>query len=91
MVLRQLLRDGAAQNIETLGIGLHEAVFDAVVDHLDEMPGAGGTAMHIAALDARIATFAPGRRGDVARARRQRVKIGSRCSTASLSPPIIRQ
>ena len=28
------------QDVEALGVGLHQAVLDAVVDHLDEMPGA---------------------------------------------------
>src|SRR5207302_7426186 len=46
----------------------HETVLDAVVDHLDEAPGAAGTAMHVAALDTRIATFAVGRDLYVARA-----------------------
>ena len=32
------------EDVEAFGIGLHQAVFDAVVDHLDEMPGADGPA-----------------------------------------------
>ncbi len=31
----------SAQDFEALGISLHQAVLNAVVDHLDEMPGAG--------------------------------------------------
>ena len=60
------------QNVEALGIGLHQAVFDAVVDHLDEVAGADRAGMDIALLDARIAAVAPGRARNIADARRQR-------------------
>ena len=52
------LRVDVAQDVEALGIGLHHAVFDAVVDHLDEMPGAGRAAVEVALLGARVAALA---------------------------------
>ncbi len=39
----------ALQNVEAFGIGLHQPVFDAVVHHLDEVPGAARPGMDIAA------------------------------------------
>src|SRR5579883_3037545 len=48
------------QDIETFRIGLHQPVLDPVMDHLDEMAGADGPAMDIAALRARIAAIAAG-------------------------------
>src|SRR6202021_228843 len=36
------------QNAEALGIGGHQSIFDAVVDHLDEMTRAAGSAMQVA-------------------------------------------
>src|SRR5579862_5387455 len=35
--LRQVLAAGVLENIEALRVGLHQAVLDAVVHHLDEM------------------------------------------------------
>ena len=55
LILGQFFGGGTVQNVEPLGIGLHEPVLDAVVDHLDETPGAARAAMHVAALDTRIA------------------------------------
>ena len=63
---------GVLQDVEALGIGLHQAVLDAVVDHLDEMAGAAGPGMEIALLDARIAAVAARRARDVAEPGRQR-------------------
>ena len=40
-------------DLEALGVGLHEAVLDAVVDHLDEVPGAGRTAVQPAVVGRR--------------------------------------
>ena len=57
------------QDVKALGIGLHQAVFDAVVDHLDEMSGAGRAGMDVALLDARVAALAARRARDVADAR----------------------
>ena len=36
---------GVAKDVEALGVRLHQSVLDAVVDHLDEVAGAGGTAV----------------------------------------------
>ena len=58
MLRRQRLDVGILQDVETLGIGLHQAVFDAVMDHLDEMPGADRAGVDVALLDARIAALA---------------------------------
>src|SRR6478609_7852733 len=72
MRFRQRFDIGVLENIKTLGIGLHQAVLDAVVDHLDEMSGADGTGMDITLFDARVAAIAAGRARDVADAWRQR-------------------
>ncbi len=40
---------GIAQDVESFGVGRHHAVFDAVVNHLDEMTGAVRAAMQVAA------------------------------------------
>src|SRR2546429_5273522 len=50
---------GVAQDTQPLSIGGHEAVLDAVVDHLDEMAGAVGTAVqrseeHTSELQSRL-------------------------------------
>jgi len=37
------------QDLEALGVGLHQAVLDAVVDHLHVMAGAGPADMQVAA------------------------------------------
>src|ERR1700688_3516314 len=43
-----LLADvGVLQNVESLGVGGHQAVFDAVVDHLDEMAGTRWTTVKV--------------------------------------------
>ena len=63
-----------AQDVEALRIGLHEPVLDPVVDHLREVASAHRPAMHIAALGARIAAFATGRRRNIAWPRRQRIE-----------------
>src|SRR5438046_2792283 len=49
-LLRPLADVGAAQDGQALGVGGHEAVLDAVVDHLDEVAGAVGPAVQVAAL-----------------------------------------
>src|SRR5262249_43549916 len=72
LVSRQLRRGTAPHDVKALGEGLHHAVLDPVMDHLDEMPGADGPGMDVAALGARVellASFgalggpAPGPRG----------------------------
>ncbi len=41
---------GLGHDLEPFGVGLHEPVLDAVVDHLDEMAGAGRPDVGVAAL-----------------------------------------
>ncbi len=41
---------GVVEDVEALGVGGHEAVLDAVVDHFDEVAGAVGAAVEIAVL-----------------------------------------
>ncbi len=65
-------RGGVAQQVEALGEGLHHAVFDAVMDHLDEVAGADGSAVKVALLARRIAALAMLRRLDLALAGRER-------------------
>jgi hypothetical protein len=38
---------GGLQNTETFGVSGHDAVFDTVVNHFDQVPSAIGTAMKI--------------------------------------------
>src|SRR4029077_1512344 len=49
------------QNIETFGESLHQPIFDAVVNHFDEMSGAIGTGMDVAQFSAWIAAVPSGR------------------------------
>ena len=72
MVLRQCVDIGVLQDVETFGIGLHQAIFDAVVDHLDEMPGADRAGVEIALLDAGVASLPPLGARNVAEAGRKR-------------------
>src|ERR1700688_617435 len=62
---------GTLQDVKTLGISLHQAVFDAVVNHFDEMAGAHGAGVDITLLDAGVAPLASAGAGDIATARRQ--------------------
>ena len=48
---------GVPQNVQPFGIRFHEAVFDAVVNHLDEMAGAGRPAIQVAFLSRATETF----------------------------------
>ena len=61
-----------AQDVEALGIGLHHSVLDAVMHHLDEVPGAGRTGVNVAALGAGIAFLAARRARDIAEPRSER-------------------
>src|SRR5262249_2825299 len=62
---------GAAQDAEALGVGGHDTVLDAVVDHLDEVAGAGGPAVQVTLLGGAADLLAAGGARDVARAGRQ--------------------
>src|SRR5258708_20552137 len=74
MLRGQRIDIGILQNVKTFGIGLHQAVFDAVMNHLDEVSGADRAGVNIALLDARIAALAPLGARDIADSRRQRGK-----------------
>ena len=92
LVGRQLVRVAVAQDVEPLSHGLHHAVFDAVVDHLHEVPGAGRAGMDVALLGARIVALAAVGALDRADARGEgrenRVEV---VVPPPSSPPIIRQ
>ena len=53
---------GLVQDVEAFGIGRHDSVLDAVVDHLDEMPGPVRAAMQKALFGAAAACFSSGGR-----------------------------
>jgi hypothetical protein len=57
---------GRAQDAQTLGVCGHDAVLDAVVHHLDEMPGPVRAAMQIALLGGAAELIPPRRPVDVA-------------------------
>ena len=50
MLLRQFFRIGVPEDIKTLGVGLHQAILDAIVDHFDKVARAGWTAVNVAIL-----------------------------------------
>ncbi len=66
-------RPRVAQDVEPLGVRLHEAVLDAVVDHLDEVAGADRPAVEVALVGGALAVAARGGR-DLAAPRRQRAQ-----------------
>ena len=72
LVGRQRLVAGVAQDVEAFGVRLHQAVLDAVVDHLDEVAGAGRTAMQVATRGGARLAFASGRRRNARLARCER-------------------
>src|SRR5206468_2286299 len=63
---------GVLQNVQALGVGRHEAVFDPVVDHFHEVTGPGGTAVQVPVLGGAGAAFAGGGARDAAAPGRQR-------------------
>ena len=77
LVFGQFVRILALEDVEPLGIGLHQAVFDAVMDHFDEMAGAGRPGMDIAFLRAVVGELvAAARTVDVASSRREGLEDG---------------
>ena len=68
LVLRQILRVLVAQDVEALRVGLHQPVFDAIMHHLDEMPGAGWPSVNIAALGVGCGFLATGCARNIAQA-----------------------
>ena len=79
--VRALADVRGAQDAEPLGVGRHDPVLDAVVDHLHEVAGAVRPAVEVAVLRGAARLLAARRARDVAAARRQRRKIGSRRCT----------
>lgn len=69
-------RVGVVEDVQSLGERRHDAVFDAVVDHLHEVPGTRRTAVQVAALLGGVVPRAPGRALDVAGSRRDRAQNG---------------
>jgi hypothetical protein len=63
-----------AQNAHSFRIGGHDAVLDAIVDHLDEVTGAVRPAMQVTELGGAADILAPGRVRDVPRARGERLE-----------------
>src|SRR6266481_1289077 len=61
-------RVGVLQNVETFGVGGHQAVFDAVVNHLYEMAAARWAAVEITFFGGAGCLFAAGSARDVAAA-----------------------
>src|SRR5262249_37304423 len=55
---------GIPQDAQSLGVGGHDAVFDAVVDHLDEVAGAVRPAVQVTLLGGAADFFATGGTGD---------------------------
>src|SRR5207249_10930536 len=54
LVLGQRARRRVAHDVETFGVGLHQAVLDAVVNHLHEMTGARRTAVEESFMRGRL-------------------------------------
>src|SRR6185312_14309686 len=73
---RKTLGAPSFQYVEALGIGLHQPVLDAVVDHLHEMPGARRAGVNVAALGPVIASDATQRARYGAVSRCERVENG---------------
>ena len=67
-----------AQDAEALGIGGHEAVLDAVVDHLHEVAGAVRPAVQVALLGGAADRLAARGARDIAGAGRQRARRSDR-------------
>src|SRR5450432_137214 len=67
---------GVFQNVQALGVGGHQAIFDAVVDHFYEMACAGGAAMEIAFFGGAAGFFAAGGAIDISAAGRERFENG---------------
>ena len=80
------------QHVESFGVGSHEAVLDAVVDHFDEVAGAVRAAVQVALLGGAAGILrAPACASMSPMPGASRAKMGSRCCTVAASPPIIMQ
>ena len=71
MLLFAVARIGMTQDVEPFGVGCHQPVFDAVMDHLDKMAGAARPAMEISLFRRRSLLLPPGRGGHAGTARSQ--------------------
>ena len=60
---------GVLEDVETFGVRLHDAVFDAVVHHLHEVAGARWAAVNVTFFGGAAALFAAGRARNVAACR----------------------
>src|SRR6266566_5188830 len=69
-------RVGVPENVEALCVSGHQAVLDAVVDHFDEMAGAGRTAVEIAFLGSAPGLFTSRSAVNIATTGRERFKNG---------------
>ena len=67
---------GAVEDAEAFGVGGHDAVLDAVVDHFDEVAGAVGAAVEITLLGGAAELLAAGGARDVAGAGGERGEDG---------------
>ena len=74
---------GVPQDVEALGVGGHEAVLDAVVHHLHEVPGAVRAAVQVALLGRAAARSRPGRR---AAPRPRRARASRRAGRGAARP-----
>ena len=74
MSLCRLPMFASAQDCQPFGVGGHDAVFDAVVHHLDEVAGARGPAVQVALLGGAVELLAAWGARYVAHARRERLE-----------------
>src|SRR4051794_21539308 len=74
MLVWQRLVTCVLQNIESLRIGLHQPVFDAVVNHLYEMSGAVRAGVDVALRRPRITSVPMRRRRDLPSPRGERTE-----------------
>src|SRR6202789_1423202 len=63
---------GVIQNIQPFGVGRHDAIFDSVMHHFDEMARARRSAMQITLLGGALGFFAARSSRDVADSRGER-------------------
>src|SRR5664279_5680721 len=62
------------QNVQSFGVGSHQSVFNPVMNHLDEMAGAGRPAMEVTLLDRATNVFPSRRARDIAASRSKRLE-----------------
>src|SRR5205814_10632385 len=67
---------GVPQNVKPFGIGSHDAVFDSVVHHLDEVSGADTAAMQVSFLGGSRSFLSIRRARDIAQSGSQGLENG---------------